>query len=129
MARHISKLCENKIKVKEDTSFSFTGANEALDLKAAIHVGHSTGGREVVFYIGRHGTSRVNKAVLIGAIPPVMLKSETNPGGLPIGVLDEIRASVLADRSKFWKDLSMPYVSARSIGLDYQRPRYRLHQY
>ena len=82
---------------------------EALDLKDAIHVGHSTGGGEVVRYIGRHGTSRVSKAVLIGAIPPVMLKSETNPGGLPIAVFDEIRANVLADRSKFWKDLSMPF--------------------
>lgn len=102
---------------------------EALDLKDAIHVGHSTGGCEVVRYIGRHGTSRVSKAVLIGAIPPVMLKSKTNPGGLPIGVFDEIRANLLADRSKFWKDLSMPCVSGRSIGLDYQRPRYRLHPY
>jgi len=82
---------------------------EALDLKNASHVGHSTGGGEVVRYIGRHGTRRVSKAVLIGAIPPVMLKSETNPGGLPIGVFDEIRANVLADRSTFWKDLSIPF--------------------
>ncbi len=82
---------------------------EALDLKDAIHVGHSTGGGEVVRYIGRHGTSRVSKAVLIGAITPVMLKSETNPGGLPMAVFDEIRANVLADRSKFWKDLSIPF--------------------
>ena len=79
---------------------------EALDLKDAIHVGHSTGGGEVVRYIGRHGSKRVAKAVLIGAIPPVMLKSEANPGGLPIEVFDEIRSNVLADRSKFWKDLS-----------------------
>ena len=82
---------------------------EALDLKNAIHVGHSTGGGEVVRYIGRHGTRRVSKAVLIGAIPPVMLKSKTNPGGLPIEVFDEIRANVLADRSTFWKDLSIPF--------------------
>jgi non-heme chloroperoxidase len=82
---------------------------EALDLKDAIHVGHSTGGGEVARYIGRHGSSRVSTAVLIGAIPPVMVKSETNPGGLPIAVFDEIRANVLVDRSKFWKDLSMPF--------------------
>src|SRR5213596_856566 len=69
---------------------------EALDLKDAIHVGHSTGGGEVVRYIGRHGTRRVSKAVLIGAIPPVMVKSETNPGGLPIAVFDDIRANVLS---------------------------------
>jgi non-heme chloroperoxidase len=81
----------------------------ALDLKDAIHVGHSTGGGEVVRYLGRHGSQRVAKAVLIGAIPPVMVKSETNPGGLPMAVFDEIRANVLADRSKFWKDLSIPF--------------------
>ena len=67
---------------------------EALDLKDAIHVGHSTGGGEVVRYIGRHGNSRVTKAVLIGAITPVMVKRETNPGGLPMAVFDEIRANV-----------------------------------
>ena len=78
---------------------------EALDLKDAIHVGHSTGGGEVARYIGRHGTSRVSKAVLIGAVPPVMVKSDSNPGGTPIEAFDEIRANVLADRSKFWKDL------------------------
>jgi non-heme chloroperoxidase len=82
---------------------------EALDLKDAIHVGHSTGGGEVARYIGRHGSSRVDKGVLIGAITPVMVKSETNPGGLPMTVFDEIRANVLADRSKFWKDLSIPF--------------------
>ena len=82
---------------------------ETLDLKDAIHVGHSTGGGEVARYIGRHGSSRVSKAVLIGAITPVMLKSETNPGGLPLAVFDEIRANVLADRSTFWKDLSIPF--------------------
>ncbi|HTV31187.1 MAG TPA: alpha/beta hydrolase [Xanthobacteraceae bacterium] len=80
-----------------------------LDLKSAVHVGHSTGGGEVARYIGRHGTKRVAKAVLIGAVPPVMLQSASNPGGLPIDAFDQIRASVLADRSKFWKDLSMPF--------------------
>ena len=81
----------------------------ALDLKNAIHVGHSTGGGEVARYIGRHGTKRVSKAVLIGAIPPLMLKTPTNPGGLPIDVFDGLRANVIADRSQFWKDLSLPF--------------------
>jgi non-heme chloroperoxidase len=81
----------------------------ALDLKNAVHVGHSTGGGEVARYIGRHGTKRVAKAVLIGAIPPLMLKTPANPGGLPIDVFDGLRASVVADRSKFWKDLSLPF--------------------
>src|SRR5262245_52630868 len=71
---------------------------EALDLRNAIHVGHSTGGGEVGRYIGRHGTKRVAKAVLIGAVPPLMLKTDANPGGLPIDVFDGIRARVLADR-------------------------------
>src|SRR5450755_2553979 len=75
---------------------------QKLDLKKAIHVGHSTGGGEVARYIGRHGTSRVSKAVLIGAIPPVMVKSATNPEGTPIEVFDGLRASVQADRSKLW---------------------------
>ncbi|MGA2939120.1 MAG: alpha/beta hydrolase [Syntrophobacteraceae bacterium] len=82
---------------------------EALDLKNAIHVGHSTGGGEVARYIGRHGTKRVAKAVLIGAVTPLMLKTATNPGGLSIEVFDQLRANVLADRSQFWKDLSMPF--------------------
>jgi non-heme chloroperoxidase len=81
----------------------------ALDLKDAIHVGHSTGGGEVARYIGRHGTSRVAKAVLIGAIPPVMVKSTSNPGGTPIEEFDKLRAAVQADRSQFWKDLSLPF--------------------
>ena len=84
---------------------------EALDVKDAIHVGHSTGGGEVARYIGRHGTSRVSKAVLIGAIPPVMVKSEKNPGGTPIEEFDKLRAGVQADRSQFWKDLSLPFYS------------------
>jgi non-heme chloroperoxidase len=82
---------------------------EKLDLKDAIHVGHSTGGGEVVHYIGRHGTKRVAKAVLIGAIPPVMVKSASNPGGTPIEEFDKLRAAVQADRSQFWKDLSIPF--------------------
>jgi non-heme chloroperoxidase len=82
---------------------------EALDLKSAIHVGHSTGGGEVARYIGRHGTKRVSKAVLIGAVPPLMLKTAANPGGLPMEVFDGIRAGVLADRSQFFKDLTMPF--------------------
>jgi non-heme chloroperoxidase len=82
---------------------------KALDLSDAVHVGHSTGGGEVARYIGRHGTGRVAKAVLISAVPPVMLKSATNPGGTPLEAFDGIRASVLADRSQFWKDLSLPF--------------------
>src|ERR1700677_1683367 len=82
---------------------------EALDLKDAVHVGHSTGGGEVARYIGRHGTGRVAKAVLIGAIPPLMLKTAANPGGLPIEVFDQLRAGVVADRSQFFKDLSLPF--------------------
>jgi len=85
---------------------------KALDLKDAVHVGHSTGGGEVARYIGRHGTKRVAKAVLIGAVPPVMLKTASNPGGLPIETFDQIRAGVLADRSQFWKDLSAPFYGA-----------------
>jgi non-heme chloroperoxidase len=80
-----------------------------LDLKNAVHVGHSTGGGEVARYVGRHGSDRVKKAALIGAVPPVMLKSDKNPGGLPIGVFDQLRASVLANRADFWKDLSLPF--------------------
>jgi non-heme chloroperoxidase len=79
---------------------------EALDLKNAIHVGHSTGGGEVARYIGRHGTKRVAKAVLIGAVPPLMLKTAANPGGLPMEVFDGFRAAFLADRSKFYLDVA-----------------------
>jgi non-heme chloroperoxidase len=82
---------------------------EALDLKDAIHVGHSTGGGEVARYIGRHGTKRVAKAVLIGAVPPLMLKTDANPGGLPMDVFDGIRAGVVSDRSQFFKDLTMAF--------------------
>jgi len=89
---------------------------KALDLKEAIHVGHSTGGGEVARYIGRHGTSRVSAAVLIGAVPPLMLKTDANPGGLPIEVFDQIRAGVLADRSQFFQDLSAPFYGANRPG-------------
>lgn len=82
---------------------------EALDLKNAIHVGHSTGGGEVARYIGRHGTKRVSKAVLISAVPPLMLKTPANPAGLPIEEFDKLRAAVQADRSQFFEDLSMPF--------------------
>jgi len=82
---------------------------ETLNLTDAIHVGHSTGGGEVARYIGRHDTKRVAKVVLIGAVPPLMLKTSNNPGGLPIEVFDQIRAGVLADRSQFFKDLSLPF--------------------
>lgn len=85
---------------------------EGLDLRDAIHVGHSTGGGEVARYVGRHGTKRVAKAVLIGAITPLMLKTEANPGGTPIEAFDQIRAGVLADRSQFFKDLSAPFYGA-----------------
>jgi non-heme chloroperoxidase len=80
-----------------------------LDLTSAIHVGHSTGGGEVARYIGRHGSRRVAKAVLIGAIPPLMLKTPANPAGTPIEAFDQLRAAVQADRSNFWKDLSLPF--------------------
>jgi non-heme chloroperoxidase len=89
---------------------------EALDLKDAIHVGHSTGGGEVARYIGRHGTKRVGKAVLISAVPPLMLKTAANSGGLPMDVFDGLRASVLADRSQFFKDLSAPFYGANRQG-------------
>src|SRR5947208_722878 len=90
---------------------------EALDLENAVHVGHSTGGGEVVRYIGRYGTKRVAKAVLIGAIPPLMLKTPANPGGLPIDVFDQLRANVVADRSQFWKDLSLPFYGYNRPGV------------
>jgi non-heme chloroperoxidase len=85
---------------------------QALDLKDAIHVGHSTGGGEVARYIGRHGTKRVAKAVLIGAIPPLMLKTPSNPDGLPLKAFDELRASVRSDRAQFFRDLSAPFYGA-----------------
>ncbi len=88
----------------------------ALDLRDAIHIGHSTGGGEVTRYIGRHGTTRVAKAVLIGAIPPLMLQTEKNPGGLPMSAFDELRTSMLTDRSQFFKELSAPFYGANRAG-------------
>jgi len=80
-----------------------------LDLKNAIHVGHSTGGGEVTRYIGRHGTARIAKAILISSIPPIMIRSASNPNGAPSEVFDQIRGAVAADRSQFWRDLSLPF--------------------
>jgi non-heme chloroperoxidase len=89
---------------------------KTLQLTNAIHVGHSTGGGEVARYIGRHGMERVAKAVLIGAVPPLMLKTAANPGGTPMETFDQIRAAVLADRSQFFKDLSAPFYGANRPG-------------
>lgn len=89
---------------------------EALDLKGAVMVGHSTGGGEVARYLGRNGTRRVAKAVLMSAIPPLMLKTPANPGGLPIEVFDDIRAGVAGDRSQFYRDLSAAFYGANRPG-------------
>jgi non-heme chloroperoxidase len=89
---------------------------EKLDLRDVIHVGHSTGGGEVARYIGRHGTDRVSKAVLISAVPPLMLKTPANPVGLPIEAFDQIRAGILGDRSQTYKDLSAPFYGANRAG-------------
>ncbi|MGP0099169.1 MAG: alpha/beta fold hydrolase, partial [Terriglobales bacterium] len=89
---------------------------QALDLKDAIHVGHSTGGGEVARYVGRYGTKRVAKTVLIGAVPPLMLKTAANPAGLPIETFDQLRAATQADRSQFFKDLSAPFYGANRPG-------------
>ena len=90
---------------------------ETLDLKNAILVGHSMGGGEITRYLGRHGSKRVAKAVLIAAVPPLMLKTAANPGGLPIEVFDGIRAGVLADRSQFFKDLTLPFYGYNKPGV------------
>lgn len=89
---------------------------EKLDLKNVIIVGHSTGGGEVTRYLGRHGTKRVAKAALLGAVPPLMLRTEKNPGGLPMSVFDDIRAGVAGDRSQFYKDLTLPFYSFNRPG-------------
>jgi len=89
---------------------------EALDLRDIILVGHSTGGGEVAHYVGRHGTSRVAKVVLVGAVPPKMVQAADNPGGLPLKVFDDIRAGVAADRSQFYKDLTTPFFGANRDG-------------
>jgi len=89
---------------------------ETLDLRNVTLVGHSTGGGEVVRYIGRHGTARVSKVVLIAAVPPLMLKTEANPEGLPREVFDSIRAAVASDRSQFYKDLALQFYGANRAG-------------
>ena len=94
---------------------------ESLDLKDAIHVGHSTGGGEVTRYIGRHGTARVAKAVLISAVPPLLLKTEANPNGLSMELLDQIRAGIQADRAQFMNDFSIPFFG-------YNRPGAKVSQ-
>ncbi len=94
---------------------------EKLDLKNAVHVGHSTGGGEVARYIGRHGTKRVAKAVLISSVPPLMLKTEKNPIGLPLSVFDGLRAALVADRPQFYKDITLPFYG-------YNRPGARISE-
>ena len=89
---------------------------ETLNLKDVVLVGHSTGGGEVVRYIGRHGLKRVAKVVLIAAVPPIMLKTEANPEGLPMEVFDQIRAGVAGDRSQFYKDLAVQFYGANRAG-------------
>ena len=89
---------------------------EALDLKDAILVGHSTGGDEVARYLGRHGSKRVKKAVLIAAVPPLMLQTQANPEGLPMEVFDAIRAGVAGDRSQYYKDLAIAFYGANRSG-------------
>jgi non-heme chloroperoxidase len=91
---------------------------EALDLKDAAMVGHSTGGGEVARYIGRHGTGRVSKAVLLGAVPPVMVKSEANPDGLGIEVFDGLRRDILANRAQFYRDFALPFYGANRPGAE-----------
>ena len=97
------------------------GLVAALDLRDAIHVGHSTGGGEVARYIARHGIERVAKAVLISAVPPLMLKTPANPSGTPLDAFDQLRAAVLAYRSQFWKELSLPFYG-------YNRPGAKVSQ-
>jgi len=94
---------------------------DSLDLRGTTLVGHSAGGGEVARYIGRHGTGRVARAVLVGAVTPLMLKTAANPGGLPIEVFDKIRAGVAADRSQFFNDLTTPFFGAN-------RPRSKVSQ-
>jgi len=89
---------------------------EALDLRDATLVGHSTGGGEVTRYIGRHGTARVAKAVLLAAVPPLMLKTPDNPDGLPLDVLDGLRTGLLNDRSQFYRDLALQFYGANRPG-------------
>jgi pimeloyl-ACP methyl ester carboxylesterase len=96
---------------------------EALDLKEATLVGRSIGGKEVARYIARHGTKRVAKAVLIAAVPPLMLKTPANPEGLPMELFDNLRSGIMKDRSQFYKDLAIPFYSANRPGRRYPRAR------
>jgi non-heme chloroperoxidase len=89
---------------------------EALDLKGAVMIGHSTGGGEIARYLGRHGMGRAAKAVLMSAVPPLMLKTPANPGGLPIEVFDGIRAGVAGDRAQYYRELSLPFCGANRPG-------------
>ncbi|WP_374594749.1 alpha/beta fold hydrolase [Sphingosinicella sp.] len=89
---------------------------EQLDLKNVVLIGHSTGGGEVTRYVGRHGTARVAKVVLLGAVPPLMLKTEANPGGLPLEVFDDIRKNTFANRSQFFKDIVVPFYNYNREG-------------
>ncbi|MBL0885976.1 alpha/beta fold hydrolase [Myceligenerans indicum] len=89
---------------------------DALDLRDVVLVGHSTGGGEVAHYLGRHGSARVRKAVLLGAVPPLMLQTEENPEGTPLSAFDDIRAGVLADRAQFYQDLSVPFYGGNREG-------------
>jgi non-heme chloroperoxidase len=90
----------------------------ALDLKKAVHIGHSTGGGEVARFLARHGTSRASKAVLMGAVPPIMVKSDTNPGGLPIEVFDGIRAGVANNRAQYYIDFTLPFYGYNRDGAE-----------
>jgi len=90
---------------------------EKLDLKSAIHVGHSTGGGEVARYIGRHGSKRVAMAVLISAVPPLMVKTDKNPGGTPISVFDDLRVQLASNRAQFYKDITMPFYGYNRPGV------------
>ncbi len=92
-----------------------------LDLKNAVHVGHSTGGGEVARYVARHGAGRVAKAVLIGAVPPVMVKSASNPGGLPLEVFNGFRTALAANRSKFYQEVPIPFYNYNREGVDVQQ--------
>jgi non-heme chloroperoxidase len=89
---------------------------QALDLKDAVHIGHSTGGGEVARYIGRYGTKRVARAVLISAVPPQLVQTEANPNGMPVAIFDGIRAGLLKDRSQFFRDFSIPFFGANRPG-------------
>ena len=97
-----------------------------LDLKNAVHVGHSTGGGEVVRYVARHGASRVAKAVLISAVPPLMVKTPANPGGLPKEVFDGFQAQVATNRAKFYRDIATgPFYGFNRPGAKLRRPSFR----